>query len=152
MSHRIEQAGLRWRRYRPKRRVFREPLNLLALINVATVFGAFLLLNADFVLQPGVLLQLPAAAFVTGARYSDTVITITQEGQTFFNDERMPLEAVGQALAQVAERNPAVTLTIEADYRVPYGAIVRVVNLATAIGIHQVNLATRPGFGEEIMP
>lgn len=147
-----QKAGLRWRRFQPKYRLRHGPVPVIALVNVALLFMLFLVWGSQVVMQPGLLIQLPVAAFVSGAPYGQIVVTVTQEGQVFFRDERTPLDRLGSALSQAARQNKELSLTIEADARVPYETIVRVMNMAATAGIRQVNLATRPSFGEEVMP
>jgi len=147
-----EQAGIRWRRYRPRQRLFHNPLGLMPLVNLALLIMLFMLLHASFVRQPSAAVQLPNAAFLNGAPYGLMVVTLTQEGLVFFNDERMALDDLATAFSKAVRDRKATAITIEADIRVPYGVILRVMNIATAAGLQQVNLATRPSFGEEVMP
>jgi len=72
------------------------------------------------------------AEFVAGAPYGARVVTLTRDGLVFFNDERIPLESLGAALHQAGRRDAALVLTVQADARVSYGDIVRVMNMATA--------------------
>jgi biopolymer transport protein ExbD len=146
------QAGLRWRRFRPQHRLGRGPVPVLALVNLALLLILFLVWGSKIVLRPGMIVQLPVAAFVAGAPYGQIVVTVTQEGQLFFNDDRIPLDRLGPALARSVQKNKDVFMTVEADARVSYETVVRIMNLATAAGVRQINLATRPSFGEEVMP
>lgn len=152
MNPALEQAGIRWRRYRPRRKLFYNPLGLVALVNLALLIMLFMLLHASFVRQPASAVQLPGAAFIDGAPYSLMVVTLTQEGLVFIDDERMPLDSLASVFAKNARERKDTAVTIEADVRVPYGVILRVMNMATAAGLQQVHLATRPAFGEEVMP
>lgn len=147
-----EQAGIRWRRYRPRQRLFNNPLGLMPLVNLALLIMLFMLLHASFVRQPSSAVQLPNAAFLNGAPYGLMVVTLTQEGLVFFDDERMAFDDLATAFCKAVRDRKATAITIEADIRVPYGVILRVMNMATAAGLQQVNLATRPSFGEEVMP
>lgn len=147
-----QQAGLRWRRWRPKYRLYQGPIPVIALVNVAFLIMLFLVWGSHIVVQPGLIIHLPVAAFVSGTPYGHIVVTVTQEGQVFFNDERMALDRLGPALSQAARRYQEPSMTIEADARVSYEMVVRVMNMAAAAGIRQVNLATRPSFGEEVVP
>ncbi len=144
--------GRRWQRYRSRFRPVRSPLPALALLNLALLLTLFLVWNSGVVLQPGLIVRLPVAAFVSGTPYGAMAVTVTQEGQIFFNDERTPLDRLGEALVKAARERGMSSLTVEADAQVPYETIVRIVNLASLAGIRQVNLATRPSFGEEVMP
>lgn len=147
-----EQAGIRWRRYRPRQRLFHNPLCLTALVNLALLIMLFMLLHASFVRQPASAVQLPNAAFLNGAPYGLMVVTLTQEGLVFFDDERIALDDLAAAFNKAVRDRNATAITIEADIRVPYGVILRVMNMATSAGLRQINLATRPSFGEEIAP
>ena len=147
-----EQAGIRWRRYRPRQRLFHNPLGLMPLVNLALLIMLFMILHASFVRQPCSAVQLPNAAFLNSAPYGLMAVTLTQEGLVFFNDEQMALDDLAAAFSKAVRDRKASAITIEADIRVPYGVIMRVMNIATAAGLQQINLATRPSFGEEVMP
>lgn len=147
-----EQAGIRWRRYRPQQKLFHNPLGIIPLINLALLIMLFMLSHAAFVRQPSSAVQLPSAAFLSGTPYGLMVVTLTQEGLFFFNDERMTLDGLATAFRNAVRDQKATAITIEADVRVPYGVIQRVMNMATTAGLQQINLATRPSFGEEVMP
>ncbi len=147
-----QQPRGRWRRFRPRSRLARGPAPVIALVNVALLLMFFLVWWSKVVLRPGLIVDLPVAAFVAGAPYGQLVVTVTQEGQVFCDDELVPLDELGPALSRSARKNKDLSLAIEADVRVPYATVVRIMNLAAAAGIRQVNLATRPSFGEEVMP
>lgn len=147
-----QQTGLRWRRFRPKYRLTHGPVPVTALVNMALLIVLFMVWGSEIVLRPGMIVQLPVAAFVSGVPYGYMVVTVTQEGQVFCNDDLTPLDRLGPALIRAVQKNKDLSMTIEADARVSYEIIVRVMNLAAAAGIRQVNLATRPSFGEEVMP
>lgn len=147
-----EPAGRRWRRYRTRRKYFQGPLALTALVNVGLLAAMFFLFDSSYILKPGFIVELPVADFMGGSLQNSMVVTLTQEGIVFFNDERTPIEGLGYALAQARQKNKDVSLTIEADTRVPYGMITRVMNLSGEVGIKQVNLATSPSFGQEVIP
>ncbi len=148
-----ESQRQRWRRYRPQRRLTVGPLGLVVpIVNVALLAVMFLILKSGLVLRPGINLQLPQSEFTAGTHYNTMVLVMTQEGLIFFNDNRIPLEELAFALNQAAHRNRQAGLSIEADLRVQYGMVIRVINMAMAAGIRQINLAIRPAFGEELLP
>ena len=147
-----QQAGSRWRRFQSKYRLAQGPVPVMALVNLALLLVLFLVVGSEIVLRPGMIVRLPVAAFISGAPYGNMVVTVTQEGQVFFNDDRTPLDRLGPGLVSAVRKNKDVSMTIEADARVSYETIVRIMNLASAAGVQQVNLATRLSFGEEVMP
>lgn len=150
MNSTREQAGSRWRRYRPRQRVFRQPTGLIPLLNLGLLIMLFMILQASFVRQPSCAVQLPSAAFLSGTPDGLKVVTLTQEGLFFFDDEMVTFDTLATAFRNAVRDQRATAITIEADVRVPYSVILRVMNMATAAGLKQVNLATRPSFGEEI--
>jgi len=140
------------RRFVPRAQPVCQWLPLTALFNVAVLVATMLLLQARFVLQPGVTVDLPAAAFTGGAPYGALVVTVSQEGMVFFNDERTTLEGLSSAFTQAAHEQPGAMLVIEADSRVTHGTLVAVYNMALAAGIQQVALATRLATPPEAHP
>lgn len=141
----VERVSYLRRRYHPHLRVARGRIDPVPLVNVVLLLVLFSLLNAPFVLQPGVTVDLPVAPFADGVGYGPAVVTLSQEGMVFFNDERTSLDALPAALALAVADHPQASLVIEADGRVAHNAIVQVCNMATAAGIRKVVLATRVG-------
>lgn len=129
------------RRFKGRYRRSVGPVEVAALLNVILLIGLFHFASSHFVLQPGVRVRLPVAPFLDGAIYGARVLTISQEGMVFFNDERMELDRLEGALA----RTPGdATLLIEADEGTPYGTLIEVYSMAVKVGIRDVVLATRP--------
>lgn len=141
-----ELSSRRWSRFAPRHRLLCGPAPIIALVNVALLAGLFMKLDSAFVLRPGVAVELPGTDFVSGSAYGTMVVTLTQEGRVFFNDEWMPLEELAFAFKRAAHRKEQPSLVIEADARVPYGAVVEVINMAAEARILHVDLATRPFF------
>jgi len=117
------------------------PVDVVALLNVGLLVALMLFASSRFVLQPGVRVRLPAAPFADGTPYGARVLTLSQQGMVFFNDERMDLERLGGALARTSGTEP---LLIEADEGTPLRTLIRVYALAGEAGIDDVVLATRP--------
>lgn len=127
------------RRFKPRYRRAVGPIEVTALLNVVVLAGMFAFASARFVLQPGVRVRLPEAPFADGAPYGARVLTISQEGLVFFNDERVALAGLGERMAR--GEGP---LLIEADEGTAYGTLLQVYALAAKAGIRDVVLATRP--------
>ena len=117
------------------------PIEVAALLNVILLLGLFQFASLRFVLQPGVRIRLPAAPFADGVPYGSRVLTLTQEGLVFFNNERLALAEIEGALARTAGDTP---LLVEADEGTPYGVLMAVYAAAQKAGLPEVVLATRP--------
>ena len=131
------------RRFKPPVRMPRNLIPATALLSVMLIMLMFYVAGSRFVLQPGVIVNLPASSFDTGAPYGPMVLTISQEGMIFFNDERTTLEGLEAVFAQSAHEHPEATLVIEADGRIQQNRIVGIYNMAMAAGIKKIALATR---------
>ena len=131
------------RQFQPRVRYICRLFEPAALLNAIVLTVAAFLLTARFVLQPGVTVALPEAPFHEGAPYGALVVTLSQEGLVFFNDERMTLDDLRAAFAQTRHDQPAAALVIEADARVSAGMLVNIYNMARAAGIQEVLIASR---------
>ena len=129
------------RRFKGRYRRAVGPIEVTALLNVIVLAGMFHFAAARFVLQPGVRVRLPEAPFTDGIPYGTRVLTLSQEGLMFFNDQRMAWDRLEAALAHTTGDDP---LLIEAGAGTPYGTLLEVYTLALKSGIREVVLATRP--------
>ncbi len=131
------------RHFHPTRRRVRGLLVTTPWIDLVLLVVLFFITQSSFVVQPGVVLDLPRAPAAGHARYGDLVVTIPQEGIFFFNDERMTAAGLADALARAAAANPDRALIVEADERIAYRTLMEVYNMAVAAGVPQVFMATR---------
>ena len=146
-------------RYRPIRRLARGLVDAAPWLNVTLLVILYLFLTAPYVLQPGIVIQLPTGPFADGRPYGTRLAIISQESPepgmrdeiAFFDDERFLVRDTNQMaalrlrLGRVAKDRPAASLIVEADQRVLHGTIIAVFNMAADAGIREINVATRPG-------
>lgn len=124
----------------------RTPRGLLTVapwIDIVLLFVLVLIQQSASVLRPGVRLELPAAPFVDGVRPDALVLTVPQEGMFFFQDERLSFDGVSLALERAVHANEKTALIIEADQRISHGTLVQIYNMAQAVGVREVMLASR---------
>ena len=140
------------RKFRPNQRLFKGPLDVVPLVNVVLLFMLFIILQSPFVMQPGIVINLPTSSFASGVPYGAMVVLISQEGMMFFNDERVTMEGLSAAFAQSAYEHPDASLVVEADGRVQHSVLVQIYNMAMAAGIKNVVLATRVPASGKLLP
>jgi biopolymer transport protein ExbD len=121
-------------------------------LDAALLVLAFFLLDSPFVLQPGINIQLPASPFTGGAHPDALILSITRAGSFYFNDERLPLDRLPNALQIATQNHPSATLVIEADTSVPHGTIVQAWNAALSAGISKISIATQIAATQEPRP
>ena len=111
--------------------------------DAALLVLAFFLAVSPFVMQPGINIKLPASPFSGGAKFGSMILSITHGGGFYFNDERLDIPRLTEALGVAATENPQATLIIEADERVPHGDVIAAWNAALSAGISTVSIATQ---------
>ncbi len=137
------------RRFPPRLRPLRGRIDPAPLVDVALLLFLFFLVRAPFVVQPAIRMELPASPLREAAPYGPMIVTVTQEGMVFFNDQRTTLEGLRTAFGRAAHEHPGGTLVIEADGRVPHGTLVRIYAMAMDAGLAEVALATALADEEE---
>jgi len=149
-------SGLRTR-YAPRSRIGHGLVSMAPWLDVVMILILLVLLENRLVVHPGVLVELPQAAFRDGLR-SDLIAVVlsvesgprgAREEIVFFHDERYvmtdekQLERLQQAMRSRWRQNPESGLVIESDKKVPQGALITLFEMARRAGIRTVDVATR---------
>ena len=117
-------------------------LEPVPLADLVLLILAFFLLHTSFVVHPAIRMELPEAPLRDGVPYGSMIVTLTQEGMLFFNDQRTTWEGLRSAFARAAHDHPGEALIVEADSRISYGTLIRIYRMAMDAGIREVALAT----------
>ncbi len=131
------------RRFRQQHLLRRTLLDPAMWVDFALLVLVVFILQSAYVVQPGIVVDLPETPMKGGAPYGSLVVTLSQEGLLLFDDQRMTVDAFAEALHRAVRREPSATLVIEADARVAHGELARIYGLAVQSGVRQVVLATR---------
>jgi biopolymer transport protein ExbD len=148
-------TGLRTRFF-PRGRVGQGLVAVAPWVDIVLLVLLFSLVESKIVLQPGVVVSLPAAPFADGTRSSLIAVVLAvgggaaKEEIVFFDDQRYTvsdakaMENLKYALARACAAKGEDGLIIQADQRVSHGAIVALMNMALEVGLKKVNLAEKP--------
>ncbi|MFA5205383.1 MAG: biopolymer transporter ExbD [Lentisphaeria bacterium] len=153
-------------RIRPNVKVFAGPLEVAPLVNVFFLLLIFFVISSSLVFQPGISVELPTSAAAEYLANDKLVITVTDLGQLFFNDqpvawdelerelrelvlhrkELMARRAGGLRLGRPA-RAPMVILRL--DRRAPYEQAMAVLSMARSLnlGVCLATAVPRPPAG-----
>ncbi len=114
------------------------------LTDIVFLLLIFFLLSSSFVVQPGIKVQLPKAE--TGATQTEKniIVTLTEKGQLFVNDQQVSLESLGQKLSAALNNDNAKIVIIKADKNVTLQNTVQVIDIAKAVGATRFMIATQP--------
>jgi len=147
-----------FRHYRPENRLGSGLVSAAPWVNFALLVALYLYLLAPNVLQPGVAVQLPQTSFTDGRHYGHNIAVLSlpvagradRDELFFFDDQRYlgrepsEMDGLRVSLATAFAQKPNLPLVIEADRMVRHETIVKLFEMASEAGFHEVNLATRP--------
>jgi len=123
---------------------------LLAEINVTPLVDVMLVLLIIFMitaplLTTGIQVDLPETRAGELRKSSKPfVITITHEGKIIVGRQSLSLERLSRWLAEAKRAGLVREVQIQADKRVPYGLVAKVLGEVSAAGITEIGLMTRP--------
>ncbi len=149
-------SGLRTRFF-PKSRIGQGLISIAPWLDILALMMMFLALQANFVLQPGVLIRLPQTRFTDGSRPVMAMVVLSVPTETgehgreivFFDDVRYLadkdryMDALREALVARARTRPDGDLAIMADRAVSHGTIMFLCDMAREAGIGRVNVSSR---------
>lgn len=133
-------------------------LSMVPWINCLAILFLMLVVNRRTVISPGVVFDLPHAAFREGMYVGLTALMITvardtpggEETLIFFDDDRYSTQDTEQmsVLTERVKSRVALgsrsELLLLADKRVPHGDVMRFVNAVREAGVQRVNVAEKP--------
>jgi biopolymer transport protein ExbD len=120
-------------------------LNVVSFIDVLLMLLVFFMLSTTFIQSAHLRVDLPKASIHATVMRSGLVITIDRQGRYYVDQEaltRTSPEALARALRRFAARRRNLVVTIRADARVPYQAVVTALSVTGQLGFHKVNLVT----------
>ena len=158
-------SGLRTR-YVPQNRIGQGLLSMSPWIDIVFIIIYYVLLHGNFVIQPGVVINLPEEPISGGSEPGITVLVLSIETEepgirqelvlfddsVYRPDDASTMEALKVAIARKAVERPGRPLILQADRTVTHGTLTLIYGIAKKLGIRKVNHATRIIKGSETMP
>ncbi|MCU0767459.1 MAG: biopolymer transporter ExbD [Gammaproteobacteria bacterium] len=131
----------------PKKRVTPE-VNLTSMIDVLFLLILFFMVSTTFDRFGRVRVELPdAQAQAESRREPDRIdVVVDTEGQVFVGDRELvntDIETVKRGLLEVAGERRDLPVVIAADARAPHGAVIKVMDAASQVGLVQIAFAVR---------
>ncbi|MFW3616285.1 ExbD/TolR family protein [Billgrantia antri] len=125
----------------------RDPVevNLTPLIDVVFLLLIFFMVSTTFETRQALELTLPESSSGADLPVSPVTLVVTEQGRYRLGQRQLAAAELGEALSAEAEQARLHGLVIEADARAMHADVVRALDQAGRLGIHQVRIATREG-------
>jgi biopolymer transport protein ExbD len=119
-------------------------INLTSLIDVVLNLIIFFVLTTTFVRPSGLKVELPKSAVEELPKPGEeVVVVVTRDNQISLDGEPYTADALMERLTEIREKDPAGTVTIQADEDATHGTVVSVMDAAKRAGFEKLSIATR---------
>ena len=108
----------------------------------------FMIATLSMTMQHGMPVNLPEASSTTDKISEPISLTISENGDLFYNKEMIILTELKARLLGLRQGNEDPSIVINADEKVEHGIVVKVMDTVRLSGIHNMAIATKP----ETMP
>jgi biopolymer transport protein ExbD len=123
-------------------------INLVPLIDVILVLIIFFVITTTFDSRSTLQLQLPSATGEPAAEQTKALsVLINAEGRYFVGEQevlRTDIDALKQALTEVAGGDRGRAVLLRADARTPHQAVVTALDALGQLGFRRISIATAP--------
>jgi biopolymer transport protein ExbD len=118
---------------------------IISLIDVLIVVLIFLMVTSTFKNQPMIKLVLPESGQAKPASIDQEslAITIAEDGRLFLGTQPVSYEQLRQQVLASAQKNPRLTLSINADASATVGIFMKINDLALEANVKNLNMKTR---------
>ncbi|MCM8812329.1 MAG: biopolymer transporter ExbD [Candidatus Omnitrophica bacterium] len=117
-------------------------INITPLVDMVFLLLIFFVLTSNYVIFPGIKVNLPSAATAEAVTDKNIVITLTRSNEVFVMDKKVTIEELRAYLAEAAQQKDKKILMIKADKETPLENVVRIWDLCRTSGLEQVSIAT----------
>ncbi len=115
-----------------------------SLTDIVLLLLIFFLLSSSFVIQPGIKVQLPKSETGEVDTKRQIIISLTEQGMIYLNNEQVSTETLGGKLSMLLQETPDKVVVINADKNVNLQSAVQVMDIAKGVGASRFLIATKP--------
>ncbi len=124
--------------------------NLMSEINVTPFVDVMLVLLIIFMvtapmMAQGINVALPqATAEALPSDNNEIIVSLDKDGKVFINETQVAIELLQKNIKDAVAAKPDKKVYLNADKRVPYGDVVKVMAEVKAAGIEKLGMVTQP--------
>lgn len=120
-----------------------DSINVIPFIDIMLVLLAIVLATASFISQGKIEVNVPQSQSKVKVKQDDLaeLITITKDGEFFYQDKIITIEALDETLAKMGEDRK---ITIKIDAETDFQQFVKVTDLLTKYSLKKVTVITSP--------
>ena len=117
-------------------------LDIAPLIDIVFLLLIFFMLTANFIMQPGIKITLPAAKSSLLQDEDNIIISITKDNRIFLNESEKNLDELEFALQKKLEESERKTVILKADEKINLGLAIKVMDIAKYVGSEKLVIST----------
>lgn len=118
-------------------------IEVINLIDIILLILLFFLVTTTFVIQPGIPVSLPKASSSVKVAGNEIALLVTADETIYFQGERVSLEDLPSLLKAATDNKEDTILLINADEKATHGIVVSVLDVAKALGMERLAIATK---------
>jgi biopolymer transport protein ExbD len=115
----------------------RPAIHITSLIDVMFLLLVFFMVSTTFAEHPAIKLELPSARTGEPNKLEPLTLAIDKTGRMYLNEERIEEAELRSKLKEAAGK-PDASLVLKADKSVPYGYVVRAMDISRQSGIRRI--------------
>jgi biopolymer transport protein ExbD len=110
-------------------------INVTPMVDVVLVLLIIMMVSATYIVSQSLKVQLPKTASSDETVAKTYVVTVTKEGNYYYNDKPITRDGLQKEFRSAVGANKDVNLVITADEDAHHGKVVSVIDLAKVEGI-----------------
>lgn len=119
-------------------------IDIAPMVDMIFILLIFFMVTSTFVLQPGFKIELPEAAASENAQSENLTIYVNEKKDIFINEKPIRIEELATEIKNKIPKLKEPVVSINADYKIEYGLVIKITDIAKLSGIKDVILTTQP--------
>ena len=120
-------------------------INITSLIDVLFLLLIFMMVSSTFMEEPGIKLDLPETQSAPSIKKSEYTLSVEKDGELFLNEKSVTLEDLEENLKNTLKEMKDESLILKGDTNIPYGQVVKIMDIVKKSGVKKLIIATRQG-------